>query len=280
MPSSQPKTDPEALIAALAEDARRRAAEAGAGSPRQPGAAEPEAAEAAANRWPEPDPEQLLDYLEGRLPAEEAARLERRLVADPAAARSLADLAALAGAAPPAAEAPADLAMRAGWRDFEKRLGGERRRGAGRGPWLPAFAAAATLAAALLGYRVVTLQQTLSRPIGIAATLSLGETRSAAAEEPLELAPGEAAQLAIEAERRCDAYRVEIEGPGAGDRLAVEEGLGWTDPGLVRVLWRAEPGEYRLVLSGSGCEGGEPLRQEHAFRVVRPRPAGGGGGDG
>jgi hypothetical protein len=286
--SSRPsKTDPEALIAALAEDARRRAAEAGAGPHRQPGAAEPDddeldAAEpgAGAARWPEPDPEQLLEYLEGRLPAEEAARLERRLVADPAAARALADLADLAGAAPPAAEAPADLTVRAGWRDFEKRLDGARRRRGGRSPWLPALAAAASLAATLLGYRVVALQQMLSQPVGIAATLTLGETRSAAEEETLELAPGEAAQLAIETERRCDAYRVEIEGPGAGDRQAVEEGLGWTAPGLVRVLWRAELGEYRLVLSGSGCEGGEPVRREHVFRVVRPQPAGGEGGGG
>ena len=63
-------TDREALISALAEQAR---SDAPAG--------------------PDPEPEELLDYLAGRLAPEDEQRVARQLVASPAAARTLLDLA-------------------------------------------------------------------------------------------------------------------------------------------------------------------------------------------
>ncbi len=96
-----PQTDPEALIAALAA-----------------------VAEAAWDGAPsgEPEPEELLDYLEGRLPPADEARVARQLAASPEAARALLDLADLEAAGAAAGTQPAELAARAGWRDLERRL--------------------------------------------------------------------------------------------------------------------------------------------------------------
>ncbi|HYN20705.1 MAG TPA: hypothetical protein VE078_07085, partial [Thermoanaerobaculia bacterium] len=93
---SRAQTDAAALIAALAEEARQ-----GAGEAR------------------EPEPEELLDYLAGRLSAEEEESMARQLVASPAAARALLDLADLEAAEAAAGSQPAELAAHAGWRDLQ-----------------------------------------------------------------------------------------------------------------------------------------------------------------
>src|SRR5215216_3938761 len=119
MTEPAPSTDRDALIAALAEQAQSDAPDA-------PG-------------MPEPEPEELLDYLAGRLAPEDEQRIARRLVADPAAARSLLDLAEIQAAGATAGERPAELAVLASWRDIRDRLPGAWLR---RSPaWLPAIAA-------------------------------------------------------------------------------------------------------------------------------------------
>nr|MDP9122821.1 hypothetical protein [Acidobacteriota bacterium] len=65
--SRPPRTDSAALVAALAERSRGGA---------------PSAA---------PEPEELLDYLAGRLSPEDEERIGRQLAADPEAARALLD---------------------------------------------------------------------------------------------------------------------------------------------------------------------------------------------
>jgi len=67
--------DREALIAALAEQARSTGTDG-----------------------PEPEPEKLLDFLAGRLDPEEEERLSRYLMANPKASRALVDLADLEAA--------------------------------------------------------------------------------------------------------------------------------------------------------------------------------------
>src|SRR3954465_13370454 len=94
-----PRTDAEALIAALAEQAR-----------------------SAAGETLDPEPEELLDYLAGALTPEDEERLGRQLAASPEATRALLDLAELEAAGAAAGEGPADLAARAGWRALETRL--------------------------------------------------------------------------------------------------------------------------------------------------------------
>lgn len=73
---TRPNPELEALTAALAERAREQAGGAGGSAP----AALPE-------------PEEMLDYLAGRLEDEDAQRIERLVVAEPEAARMLLDLA-------------------------------------------------------------------------------------------------------------------------------------------------------------------------------------------
>lgn len=270
------RTDPEALIAALAEDARRRAAGAGAGA--GAGASAAGVAEAGGTRWPEPDPDQLLDYLEGRLPPEEAAKLERRLVADPAAARALADLAELSSAETAEPAAAAGLAVHAGWRDFEKRrLGGDRkrRRGGRWTPWLVGFAAAASLAAVVLGARVSTLQRELGRPVPVMASLDLHAGTRAGGLEPEEVEVAEGARLLVTFEPEpCDSYRARIVPEAGGGEVAVP-GLARDAQGLVMFHWPPAPGVYELTLTG--CDPPREL-ESHRIRIVRPRPTSGDGG--
>lgn len=266
--TGRPNPDAEALRAALAEHARDNA----------PAPA------------PEPDPEELLDYLAGRLGPEDARRIERRAVADPETARALLDLAefeAAERAADEAAEgaegaegmgaaAPAaDLAVHAGWRDLRNRLGAERppARRTRPAPWL--VAAALGVLAVGLGHRASRLEEQLGRPVAVAASLDLHSGgRSAAPPAEVAVAEGAWLELAIDPPERCDRYDAALEGPGAGERLAVGD-LRWSAPGLVKLALPAAPGDYRLVLSG--CE---PRREldEYRFRVTPPPPAGAGDG--
>ncbi|HEY4594940.1 MAG TPA: hypothetical protein VIJ02_00960, partial [Thermoanaerobaculia bacterium] len=94
---TRPPTDREALIAALAEEAR-------------------------SGVTGEPEPEELLEFLAGRLPPEDERRVERQLAASPEAARALLDLQDLEAAGAAAGTQPTDLAVRAGWRDLQGRL--------------------------------------------------------------------------------------------------------------------------------------------------------------
>src|SRR5437660_12743030 len=95
---TRPPTDRDALIAALAEQAR-------SGAP--PG---------------DPDPEELLDFLAGTLPPEDERRVDRQLSASPEAARALLDLADFEAAGAAAGTQPPELAVRAAWRDLRERL--------------------------------------------------------------------------------------------------------------------------------------------------------------
>ncbi len=158
MPSSKRTKDEEALAAELAAVAREAAGAAGA----EPGAG--------------PGSDELLDYLEDRLSPEAEAALRRRLVASPEATRRLLDLADLTDARAEAEAAdedrPADLAVHAAWRDFERRRGGRpaaRRRAPA---WLSALAAALLVVLVGLGGWVWRLE---SRDGGTVANLrSLG----------------------------------------------------------------------------------------------------------
>ncbi len=268
--TNRPIVDEEALRAALAE----RALEDAAAAPR---AASGSVAGAQA---PTPDPEELLDYLAGRLAAEDAQRVERRLVADPQAARALLDLAEFEAAArevgggergEEGGEAlPVDLAVRAGWRDLRGRLaaaGAPSRRPGPRAPWY--LAAALAVVGLGLGYRVWQLQEELGRPAAVAVSLDLhASTRAGGAGPEVELASGERLLVVLEPAARCDAYRAVIERTEGGDRVTVP-GLVRDAQGMLLFHWTPAPGAYTLTLSG--CEGGrEP--EVHRFRVARSPP--------
>jgi len=245
-PPPSPPGDLEALIAALAEEVR-------SGAPADPG--------------PEPEPEELLDYLEGRLPPEDEERLARRLVADPEAARALLDLADLEAAGATAGERPADLAARAGWRDFQARLpdAAPRPRRPRPPAWLSAVAAALLVATVGLGSWVVQLRGKLDRPVANLQSLELPSGSRAGTERTVELAPGEPLRLVLDPVERCPGYAAEMEGPRSGDRQTIED-LERSEGGQVTVLLRrVEPGSYRLLLTG--CEPRREL-EEHRFRIA------------
>ena len=271
--TNRPIVDEEALRAALAE----RALEDAAAAPRAASGS------AAGTRPPAPDPEELLDYLAGRLAAEDAQRVERRLVADPEAARALLDLAEFEAAAREAGAAgggtggegggearPVDLAVRAGWRHLRGRLAAEAapsRRPGSRAPWY--LAAALAVVGLGLGYRAWQLQEELGRPVAVAVSLDLhAGTRAGGAGPEVELAGGWRLLVVIEPAARCDDYRAVIERTEGGDRVTVP-GLVRDAQGVVMFHWTPAPGAYTLTLSGCGG-GGEP--EEHRFRVARPPP--------
>lgn len=254
--TERPMTDMEALTAVLAEWARESAG-------------------------PDPEAEELLDYLEGRLSAEADREMERRLVASPSATRKLLDLAAIAeaGAAAEAAGAqePADLAVHAGWRDLQARLprrsaGAERPRRLQAG--LLALAATLLLAVLALGTWVWQLER------GSASGSGTGDGLMMANLETLELfgavrsdrlpavtvEPGEPFRIALHPEDRCPTYRAEIVGPAADERRVVP-GLERDELGLLTLLFRGRPGTYTLRLLG--CEPEQEL-STYGFEIVSP----------
>jgi len=254
------RPDARALIETLAERAQ---AEAGGGE-----ALEPEEQMAA---------EELLDYLRGTLPPEDEERVSRRLVADPAAARALLDVAELEEAATAADESHLpDPETRAGWRDLEARLpkspAPPRRGGffAALPVWLsPAVATVLLMVVGGLGVRVAQLERQLGAPSALVAVeLPLTE-RSGEKEAPA----GEPLALVVPIDRApdgCTDLRAAITTPG-GERwplTPVPDALGFA----YMMLPAAAPGSYSVTVSACG----EPLG-EATLRLVA---AAGGGGDG
>jgi hypothetical protein len=237
-----PRTDAEALIAALAEQAR-----------------------SAAGETPDPEPEELLDYLAGRLAPEDEQRLGRELLVSPAATGALLDLADLEAAGAVAGEArPAELAVRAGWRDLEGRLPIAAPRSRRPPFWLAAVAASLLVTTAGLGSWVWRLQDELRRPIANVKSLELASGSRAGREPAVALSPGAPFRLVLDPAERCPTYTATIEGPGDGDRRTIA-GLQPDERGRLTLLLRGRPGSYRLSLAG--CEPRREL-EEHPFRIT------------
>jgi hypothetical protein len=236
-----PLTDPEALIAALAEQAR-------SGAPSG-----------------EPEPEELLDYLAGRLSPENEERLGRQLAASPEAARALLDLADLEAAGAAAGQAPAELAVHAGWRDLKERLPATMPWYRRLPPMLSSIAAALLLVTTLgLGGWVSKLRGELSRPVANVSRLELASGSRAGREPAVAVAAGAPLLLVLDPAERCPSYTAEVEGLGGRDRQTLP-GLEQDPRGRLCLLLRLAPGSYRLRLTG--CE---PRRQleEHSFRIT------------
>lgn len=239
-----PRNDREALIAALAEEARSR--------------------RAAGGEAPDPAPEELLDYLAGRLAPEDEERVARQLAASPDASRALLDLAELEAARAAAGEGAADLAARAGWRDFERRLPDAAPRLRRPPAWLSAVAASLLVTTLALGSWVLRLQGELHRPVANLKSLDLVSGSRAGGEPGVELPAGAPLRLVLAPSERCAGYAAEIEGPRPGTSWR-SESLERDEMGRLSLLLPGEPGLYRLRLFG--CE---PCREleEHRFRIT------------
>jgi len=232
-----PRTDREALIAALAEEARRAAPES-----------------------PDPEPEELLDYLDGRLAPEDEERVGRQLAASPEAAQALLDLEELEAATVQAGTGPADLAARAGWRDFQSRLPEAAPRSHHPPAWLTAIAAALLIATIGLSAWVLRLQGSMRQPIANVPSLDL--ISDGRGTEPVAtVPPGVPLLLRLSPAERCPVYTAEVSGPG--DHWTVE---GWRRDtrGNLTLQVAGEPGPYELRLLG--CEPRREL-EEHHFRI-------------
>lgn len=231
---TRPPTDREALIAALAEKAGGSAAET------------------------PPEPEQLLDYLAGRLDPEEEERVSQQLLASSEASAALLDLADLEAAGAEAGERPAELAAVAGWRDLERRLPAAPSRFQKFQTLLPSIAAAVLLVTTVgLGLDRSRLQNELSRPVVNLASLALVIGR-AGLEPVAEIPFGDPLRLVMAPAARCTAYQAKING------RPIEEELKRDDLGnLSLLLQRTEPGAYELRLSGCGRE-----LERYPFRIT------------
>ena len=228
---TRPPTDREALIAALTEEARAGAGNAG-----------------------QPEPEELLDFLAGRLDPEEEERISRWVAASPEASRALLDLADFEAAG----EQPREVGTAAAWRDFERRLPGPPRP---RRLWtlLPSIAAAALLVCTLGLYR--HFQEELRRPLPNPLTAELATVR--AAEPSFALSPGQPLRPLLHPAPICPVYKVEIDEPEGRKTV---EGLTRDSLGNVSlVLPRPAPGTYTLRLYG--CVPERKI-EEQRFRVV------------
>jgi hypothetical protein len=244
-PPSPSSIDRDALIAALAEQARSDA-----------------------SGMPEPEPEELLGYLAGRLAPEDEQRIARRLAADPDAARALLDLAEIQAAGATAGKLPAELAVQAGWRDLRDRLQ-DRLPDAPPRPrrlseLLPAIAASLLVATVGLGSWGLWLHSELHRPVANLASLELPSGSRAASEQVAVVPPGDPLRLVLAPAEHCPSYAAEVEGPRSGDRQTIE-GLKRDDFGRLTLQLWLEPGTYELRLLG--CEPRRAL-EEHRFQVT------------
>jgi hypothetical protein len=236
-----PLTDPEALIAALAEQARSGAPAA------------------------EPEPEELLDYLAGRLSPEDEERLGRQLAASPEAARALLDLADLEAAGAAAGTHPAELAVHAGWRDLKGRLAAPVPWSRRLPPLLSSVAAVLLVATVSLSVWRVRLQEELNRPVANVKSLDLVSNSRAAGEKTIALHRGEPLNLVLRPAERCPRYEADVEGPEGRNRQTVPD-LVLNDRGnLTLLLPPVEPGSYGLRLYG--CEPRREL-ETYRFRVT------------
>lgn len=252
---NRPPSDLAALAEVLAERAREHAGPGG-----------------------DPEPEELLDYLEGRLSPEAEEEVGRRLLASPDASRDLLDLSELARAG--GEDDPADFAARSGWRDFQRRLGGEAPGATAGGADVRrprrALVALASLAAGLfvaalgLSFQLWRLERT-DRPespvlVANVRTLELEEGLRSDRVPAVEVEPGEPFQGVLFPPEPCPAYRVEIAGPGEGEPLR-RGGLEVDELGRLAFLLRGEPGRYTLRLFG--CEPEREL-SSYGFEIARP----------
>lgn len=228
------------------------------------------------------EPEEMLAFLEGRLEPAAAARLERRLVADPEAARSLLDLADFAAAEASAGDTPREIATHAGWRDFQERLGKPAAPARRTPPFLIALAAGLFVAVVALAGWVWTLSGAgpagLAGPAGPAvlgnlASLELGAGLRSDDLATAAVAPGAPVRLVVAPLERCPEYTAEIrrEGSGGAAWSHTESGLVRDRLGLVTLLLSAGPGNYELTLTG--CEPPRAL-ESHRFRIVPPGATG------
>lgn len=215
-----------------------------------------------------PEPEELLDLLEDRLPPQEARRLERRVLADPEAAQALLDLAELAEAeASAGAGRPPEVATHAGWRDFQSRLEEKERKPRRTPPWLMAVAAALLVAAVGLSAWVWTFRDDPA-PTLVANLPTLELAADVRGEETVvPLAPREPLRLVLAPAERCPTYRASVQwtGPAGATWTRPVEGLVRDRLGRVTLLLSGEPGAYTLALSG--CDPPREL-ESHRFRIV------------
>ena len=236
---TRPPTDREALIAALAEEAR-------------------------SGVTGEPEPEELLEFLAGRLSPEDARRVERHLAASPEAARALLDLQDLEAAGAAAGTQPTELAVRAGWRDLQGRLPASVPWHRRLPPVLSTIAATLLVSTVGLGGLAFRYWEMLNQPIANVASLALISAPRAAGEVKVTLPAGAPLRLVLHPEP-CARYDAEVERP---ERRQTVSGLELNEQGnLTLLLQRVEPGSYGLRLFG--CEPRHEVEAHH-FRVTAP----------
>lgn len=237
---TRPPTDREALIAALAEEARSGVAG-------------------------EPEPEELLAYLAGHLAPADERRVDRQLAASPEAARALLDLQDLEAAGAASGTQPAELAVRAGWRDLQGRLPAAVPWHRRLPPMLSSVAAVLLVATVSLSIRDLRLQGELDRPVANLQSLDLVSNSRAAGEETVALPAGAPLGLVLRPAEQCPRYDAEVEGPEGRKRWTVPRLEPNERGNLTLLLRRAEPGSYGLRLFG--CEPRREL-ETHRFRVT------------
>ncbi len=233
----QAMTDTQALTAALAVDAGRRAGD-------------------------HPQLDELADYLAGELAPETQARIRDHLVACRTCTTQLLDLESLSGLGPQTDDGVADLALAAAWREQKTRIadleGAQQRQRTVR--WVSAVAASFFVATIGLSVHVGQLRQTiagLEAPTANVVTAYLEPSSTRSTTEPVTLTVSEGQRLAVffltpPTTPSFASYEVEVLDP-AGSRVLLVSGLVLSELDNLRAgipLERTPAGDYEVRLHG------------------------------
>jgi hypothetical protein len=228
-----------------------------------------------AMRHRRPEPDELIDYLEGRLSAAEREEIEEAAAHHPEVARELAELAAFPGTDPDAGVPPlGEDELTASWQRFRPRLASLRpssppaRRATVR--WTLAHAAALFFFLTTLALLVALARDTFAPPaplpnVAVAELSPVGEEVRRADGEPTVRLATEAQPLlvvlALAEAREFPAYRLTLT-TASGESLWRTDELHRFDDGTFRLLLPRQlvaEGRYRLELFGRGDDGDVPL---------------------
>lgn len=246
-PSTHDMTDAQALAAALAEDAGKRAGD-------------------------HPQLEELSDYLAGELAPEVEARIQDHLVACRACTRKLLDLESLSAPESPTAEGVVDLALTAAWREQKTRIAdfesARQRQHTLR--WVSAVAASLFVATVGLSVHVSQLRRTiagLEAPTANVVTAYLEPSTTRSTTDPVTLTVSEGQRLAVffltpPSAPAFASYEVEVLGV-AGSRILQVSGLELSEVDNLRLgvpLELTPAGDYEVRLHGLDGQRREPLQ--------------------
>jgi hypothetical protein len=227
-------------------------------------------AEVASDRGGEhPGPEQLLDYLQGKMSEEPEAGIQDHLIMCRSCTEHLLELESISNPQRPANRETPDFELAAAWRQLRAKIAAGALGQLARPRFLQAVAAVLLLATVGMAGWVAQLSRFVPEPQLNPSILYLGESTRGESIPSIELAAGdEWLLLIVTPAKLMPAYEVEVRSDG-GDQVWKGAGLHRSDHGTVRLGLPAillPAGEYQVDLHGLDS-GQRQALGTHAFRI-------------